>query len=123
MYDPVHDRIGVDTAAKPAVPVLALVLCTEDRGGAVIAALDQLKDEVLFALRHVIEQPFVKDQQTVAAEFFQELGSAVNIKRCLTEQLHQIGNADISCTVSLHTSLSADGARKVTLAGTGEPFR
>ena len=28
---------------------------------------------------------FVKDQQTVAAKLFQELGSAVNIKLCLTE--------------------------------------
>ena len=122
MYDPVHNRIGVDTTAQSAVPVLALVLCTENRGGAVIAALDQLKDEMLFALRHVIEQPFVKDQQTVAAELFQELESAMYIQRGLAEQLHQIGNADISCTVSLHTSLSANGTRKVAFAGAGEPI-
>lgn len=77
---------------------------------------------MLFTLRHVIEQPFVKDQQTVAAELFQELGSAMYIQRGLAEQLHQIGNADISCTVSLHTSLSANGTRKVAFAGAGEPI-
>ena len=62
MHDPVHNRIGVDTAAQSAVPVLTLVLCTENRGGAVIAALYQLKDEMLFAFRHIVEQPFIKDQ-------------------------------------------------------------
>ena len=54
MYDPVHDRIGVDTAARSAVPVLSLVLCTKDSGRAVIASLDQLKNEVLLLSRIVI---------------------------------------------------------------------
>ena len=85
MYDSVHNRISVDTAAQSAVPVLTLVLRTKDCRCAVIAALDQLKDEMLLTLRHVIEQPFVKDQQPLSAELFEELGSAVNIKRCLTE--------------------------------------
>ena len=44
MYDPVYDRNSVDTDTQSAVSVLTLVLRTEDRGGAVIAALNQLKD-------------------------------------------------------------------------------
>ena len=34
------------------------------------AALDQFKDEMLLTLRHIIEQPFVKNQQTISAELF-----------------------------------------------------
>ena len=79
MHNSVHNRVSMNTAAKTAVPILALVLRTENCGSAVITALNQFEDEVLFDLRHVIQQPFVKNQQSVSAELFQDFGSAVYI--------------------------------------------
>ena len=86
----------MDASAKTAVPVLALVLRAKDCRGAIVTAFNQLKEKMLFKLRQIIQQPFIEDEQPVSAELLQKLGSAGFRQCCFAEQLHQIGNTDIS---------------------------
>ena len=66
----------MDTSAKTAVPILAFVLRAKDSRSAVIAALNQLKKEMLFKFCQVVQQPFIEDEQPVSAELLQKFGSA-----------------------------------------------
>ena len=86
----------MDASAKTAVPILAFVLRTKDCRGAIVTAFNQLEKEMLFKLCQVIKQPFIEDEQSVSTELLQKLGSAGFRQCCFAEQLHQIGNTDIS---------------------------
>ena len=50
VHDPVHDRVGVDPAAEPRVPVLLLELGAEDGRGGAAPQLHQLQQHVLDAV-------------------------------------------------------------------------
>lgn len=67
MYDPVHDRVRVDPAAEPRVPVLLLELGAEDGGGRAVPQLHQLQQHRLELGVRPVQQPLVDHEQAERA--------------------------------------------------------
>lgn len=75
--DTIHDGIGKDASAKTGMPVLKLVLGTENGRALIVAAFNQLKEKVELGLCGSLNQPLIKNQQRVVAVLLQQLGNAV----------------------------------------------
>lgn len=118
--DAVEDRVGSWTAVESAGPVLLPVLGAEDGAAGVLAAFHDLVDEPAHGRVGFVDEPFVEDEESAAADLADEFGLGAGFEAGGLPLLGQVGHADVEGAVPVAACLACEGVGDPGLAGACE---
>ena len=119
MYNPIHDRISHDAAAKAGMPFGLFVLGTEDSRVEVVANLKDLQKVFHLHLRGDLYQPFIHNEQMIGTIPFDKLADAGSCMGRQIEFFQHLRHSDISGFVKSPACFFCNGTGKVGLSGAG----
>lgn len=119
MYDPVHDRLRVDAATEPGVPVLLAELGAEDGGSASVTGFRQLEQEPAEELVGPVEQPFVEHEDLVGGALADELPLAPGALPALAPEVLEVGRPHVARPHPPLARRLGERAGQVRLPGAG----
>ena len=123
VHDPVHNRVGVDPAAEPRVPVLLLELGAEDCRGGAVPQLHQLQQHGPELRVRLVEQPLVDHEQPERAVLADELALAAGALPALPPEVLEVELPDVARPDPPGAGGLRERAGEVGLACAGEPLQ